>query len=389
MFETVRRKFLDIFDTEPQLFKAPGRINIIGEHTDYNKGLVLPAAIDKYAYLGVSQRKDKDIRIFSVNYYDLYRTGERPLERSGKGWPDYILGVLSQFERIGIEVPGLNIVFGGDVPQGAGMSSSAALESVTVVALNTLLKLNLPKLQLAQMAQAAEQRFVGVNCGLMDQFASIFGKHDYLIRLDCRSLEYEYIPFFAEGYSLLLLDTGVKHALADSAYNERRAACERGLKRVQAIYPEIQSLRDVDLSILEEVLESADPEAFRKCRYVLKENQRVEQVCQYLSDGDVQGLGRSLNQSHQGLKEEYDVSCQELDILVDAALGQEGVLGARMMGGGFGGCTLNLIKTAYVHSAVEHIGKTYYESTGNEMQVYPVSIGDGACEVSQEANVFQ
>lgn len=387
MTDQVRRQFYEIFNEEPRLFQAPGRINLIGEHTDYNAGWVLPGAIDKRIYLGISLRKDVEVHIHALDYKQSLQVSQRPVTRTGRPWADYLLGVISQFELQGVEVPGLNIVFAGDIPQGAGMSSSAALETVLAIALNELLDLNYSKLMLARMGQAAEQKFLGVNCGLMDQFASVMGKSDHLIRLDCRSLEHTYIPFHTEGYDLVLLDTGVKHALADSAYNDRRALCERGLEQLKAACPGVETLRDVNPEMLEATLKKADPEAYEKCAYVLAENKRVLDACRSLRQGDMEALGQLLFQSHQGLKEAYQVSCAELDMLVDSARMQEGVLGARMMGGGFGGCTINLIRHTHRDAALGAIQAYYRQASGKNLQIYPVHISHGACPVHETRKV--
>lgn len=380
MLGKIRRTFLDSFKTEPLLFRAPGRINIIGEHTDYNHGLVLPAAIDQYIYVGITLRSDQEIRMVSVNYQDTYFTHTRPLQASNKAWPNYILGILDQFEQMGIQVPGLNIVLGGDIPQGAGMSSSAAVECAMATALNTLLQLDLPPLSLAKMAQKAEQEFAGVQCGLMDQFASIFGKQQHIMLLDCNDLSYKYLPFNTTAYTLVLLDSHVKHALASSAYNDRRACCERGVNTLKEIYPQIKSLRDVSPEMLTGIREK-DPEAYKRCGYVLRENERVIAACKAIDDKDFHHLGKLLFQGHLGLKEVYEVSCREIDVLVDLAREQAGVLGARMMGGGFGGCTLNLVERNVLPDFILYMEKNYQQATGKTLSVYPVHISGGAEQV--------
>ena len=241
---TIRIKFQQLFGQEALIIRSPGRINLIGEHTDYNMGFVLPAAINKAIYLGIHPRKDRKISLYSIDFQDDHQTDLDSINRSDKLWPDYLLGVIEQIQKSHTLDHGFNIVFGGDIPPGAGLSSSAALECATAYALNSIFNLNIEKMALVCLAQAAENEFVGVKCGIMDQFASMFGKKDQLIRLDCRSLEYAYVPFYTENLKIVLLDTRVKHSLDSSAYNERREQCEAGVKLIQAVHPEVLSLRD-------------------------------------------------------------------------------------------------------------------------------------------------
>src|SRR5690606_11341342 len=290
LLSKIEKSFRSRFSHEPSLFSAPGRINLIGEHTDYNDGLVLPAAINKYIHAAISKRDDHEIHLFSDDYDDYFKTSVDSIEPSGKLWPDYILGVVVEIQKMGKVVGGFNMAFGGDIPLGAGLSSSAALESVSAFALNAIFELELSSLQLAKIGQAAENNFVGVNCGLMDQFASIFGKKDHLIRLDCRSLEYETIPFHNQDYQIVLFDTQVKHSLASSAYNDRRRECERGVSLVRMHHPEVTSLREVSLNLLDKYVKAVDPLVYRRCQFVVREIQRLQDACEDLRAGNFESF---------------------------------------------------------------------------------------------------
>src|SRR5690606_26825640 len=291
--------------------------------------------------------------------------------------PNYILGVVQQLMKRRFPLQGFNLVFGGDIPQGAGLSSSAALECATATALNELFAFGISKLDIALLAQAAENEFVGVKCGLMDQFASVFGQEQHLIKLDCSDFSYEYIPFTNIDVELVLFDTQVKHSLASSAYNERREQCEYGVSLIKKHHPEVHSLRDATPSQLERYVKPADQVIYDRCRYVLAEFQRVRDACNALKDGDQNALGKLLFASHDGLQRQYAVSCPELDILVDSAANDAAVLGARMMGGGFGGCTINLVQPDQVEGVIDRVSESYRTRTGKAVQVYRTKIADG------------
>jgi galactokinase len=374
----IKNSFSSRFSVEPTLFSAPGRINLIGEHTDYNDGLVLPAAINKYIFAAISKRDDQEIHLFSEDYQEEFNSTVDNIEASGKLWPDYILGVVLEIQKAGNDVGGFNMVFGGDIPLGAGLSSSAALESVTAVGLNAIFDLALSPLQLAKIGQAAENNFVGVNCGLMDQFASIFGKQDHLIRLDCRSLQHEYIPFRMQDYQIVLFDTQVKHSLASSAYNERRRQCERGVALIQEHHPEVTSLRDASMEMLDEYVRPADPLVYQRCHFVVSEIRRLEEACKDLIADDLVSFGRRMYETHEGLKNDYEVSCPELDFLVARARLHPQIIGARMMGGGFGGCTINLVHRDAVDRIASEMLLAYKVQLELDLAVYFVSIVDGA-----------
>lgn len=373
----IREKFQQLFGQEALIIRSPGRINLIGEHTDYNMGFVLPAAINKAIYLGIHPREDRKIRMYSLDYQDDYKTDLDSIKSSGKLWPDYLLGVVEQIQKSHILDHGFNIVFGGDIPPGAGLSSSAALECATAYALNTIFDLSYEKMALVRIAQAAENEFVGVKCGIMDQFASMFGKKDQLLRLDCRSLEYDYVPFHAGNLKIVLFDTRVKHSLASSAYNERREQCEAGVKLIQAVHPEVMSLRDATEEMLLEFVKPLSEIVYSRCTFIVAEIQRLLDACNDLKNNDMQGFGKRMFETHSGLKDLYEVSCEELDLLVELVRNNSDVIGARMMGGGFGGCTINLVKTEAVDALIKKVGDAYRVQTGTEMLAYVVEIEDG------------
>lgn len=375
--ETIKIKFRELFQQEPLLISSPGRINLIGEHTDYNLGYVMPAAINKAIYLGVHKREDMEIHLHSLDYNDIYQTSIHLIQKSDKLWPDYILGVVEQIQKSNAVRTGFNIIFGGDIPPGAGLSSSAALECATAFALSHIYDLGYGKMELVRMAKAAENEFVGVKCGIMDQFASVFGKKDYLIRLDCESLEHSYIPFHADDLKIVLFDTRVKHSLASSAYNERRTQCEDGVKLIQDAHPEVGSLRYATEEMLLNHVKPVNETIYNRCSYVVAENKRLLAGCEDLKNNDLRSFGRRMFETHAGLKDLYEVSCTELDILADLVKDNPDVIGARMMGGGFGGCTINLVKTDRVEELITKVSEAYKLQTGMELLVYEVEIENG------------
>ena len=371
--------FAEQYGAAPDLVvRAPGRVNLIGEHVDYNQGLVLPAAITFYTTLALRLRADDKIHLWSIDYGQAYQTTQKAIAPSGLHWPDYLLGVADQMQRDGKVLRGFEVAFGGDVPVGAGLSSSASVECATALALNEALGLGYDRMALARLCQRAENEFVGVNCGLMDQFASMFGQAQKLMLLDCRSLAYRYIPFETDDIRIVLLDTRVKHSLGSSEYNTRRAQCEEGVRLVQARHPEVRSLREATEAQLEACVAPADALVYRRCRFVVAEIARVEAACQALEQGDFASFGRYMYQSHQGLSTDYEVSCQELDFLVEAVRNRPGVYGARMMGGGFGGCTINLVQAEAVDDLIYQVGLSYQARFGQPMGAYVAEIGEGA-----------
>ncbi len=372
----VKEKYAQAFGTTASLtVRSPGRVNLIGEHTDYNNGFVLPAAVDKAIYMAAGPRNDEEIHILSLDLDRLYTGSVKALVPSGLHWPDYLLGVVQQLQ--GLPVGGFNCVFAGEIPLGAGMSSSAALECATAFVLNALFDLRLDTLAMVKLSQKAENVFVGVQCGIMDQFASMFGRKGHVIRLDCQSLDYTYFPFKTEGIRIVLLDTNVKHSLASSEYNTRRQQCEAGVRIVQQQHPGVNSLRDVTAEMLAALVLPVDELIYRRCSYVIEENMRLQAATEDLLRGDITAFGRQLYGSHEGLSRKYEVSCPELDFLVEQCAGQGRVLGARMMGGGFGGCTINLVRETAIDELVEWIIPRYRQAMGLELKAYIAQIEDG------------
>ncbi len=370
-------KFRKIFGETPLVVRSPGRVNLIGEHTDYNNGFVLPAAIDRAIYMAVSARDDQELHIVSGDLDISYRGDTTRLESSPLQWPDYILGVIDQLQKAGHTIGGFNCLFGGDIPLGAGLSSSAALECATAFVLNELFGLGLDKLTMVKLSQKAENEFVGVQCGIMDQFASMFGRKNNVIRLDCQSLEFEYVPFNTDGIRIVLFDTNVKHSLASSEYNTRRLQCEAGVKMIQSAFPQVQSLRDALPDMLETCIAPADELIYNRCRYVVEENARLLAACKDLAGGDLEAFGRKMFGSHDGLSRLYEVSCPELDFLVDQVRNDPAVHGARMMGGGFGGCTINLVKEPAIGELVDRVSHAYSRAMNKDLKVYVAQIENG------------
>jgi galactokinase len=377
MKEKVLQDFKKNFNEEPVIVRSPGRVNIIGEHTDYNNGFVLPAAIDKAIYVAVSARNDDKIKLYSGEFDETFETSLAGLKPTDKGWPNYILGVANQLKERGYAIEGFNLAIDGDVPIGSGLSSSAAVECATAFALNEVFKFGIDKKDLAFIGQKAEHTFAGVMCGIMDQFASVFGKKNHVIKLDCQSLDYEYVPLNLEGYKILLLNTNVKHSLGSSEYNTRRAQCEQGVAWVKEHNPEVNSLRDVSMDMLHKYVELKDALIYQRCKYVVEEKERLLTGCEDLKSGDLKSLGRKMFQTHDGLSKEYEVSCRELDFLVDAVRNNPDVVGARMMGGGFGGCTINIVKEEAIDDLVSQLEESYQKSMGKELTAYIAQIEDG------------
>ena len=359
--------------------QSPGRINIIGEHTDYNDGFVLPAAIDKATVVHLKKNDTPSkcsiiaLNIGEIHYFDV--NDFKPVEN---GWQNYMMGVIHELQKLGAKLTGFDCEFGGNVPIGSGMSSSASLECSLAFALNELFELGFDKWQLIKAAQMAEHNFVGIKCGIMDQFASMMGKKNQVMLLDCRSLEYEYFPLDLGDYQLLLLNTNVSHSLGNSAYNNRRAECEKGVAIIQEKYPTIKNLRDISLTTLCEFNGQMPPITFKRCYHVVSEIQRVLEATVAMKQSNHQLLGELVYQSHFSLQNDYEVSCPELDYLVQLTLDKAYILGSRMMGGGFGGCTISIIKKEMVGIFKTHAAKAYKERFNKELTPYTVSIEDGA-----------
>lgn len=375
--EKVRRIFEEKFGSIPLMVKSPGRINLIGEHTDYNDGFVLPAAIDKYAFVAIQKRADEKIKLYSIDFNEAHQATLSNFKTLKKHWSVYILGVVDQLQKAGFSLPGFDLAICGTVPIGAGLSSSAAVECATIFALNELFNFNISKIDMVKFAQKAEHEFAGVKCGIMDQFASVFGRKDQLIRLDCRSLDYEYFPFKMENFKIVLLDTNVRHSLASSAYNERRDQCEAGVALIRQHHPIVKSLRDATPQMLEQYVLPVSKLIYRRCKYVVAEIERTVRACEDLKQNDFISFGRKMFQTHAGLSKEYEVSCAELNFLISQVENNKDILGARMMGGGFGGCTINLVKNDAIEELIERVSKAYDKEMGKELTAYTVTIQDG------------
>ena len=374
--ERIEQKFRELFNTTPHLYRSPGRINLIGEHTDYNDGFVLPAAIDLEVVFAIELNDSGKIKIHAFDLGEDHEADIATLKKDAKKWPDYLAGVIDQLVKAGHMVGGFNCVFGSDIPIGAGLSSSAAIECGLAFAINELAGLKLEKISLAKIALKAEQEFAGLNCGIMDQFANLFGKKDHVIKLDCRSLDYEYYPLELPDYEVILCDTQVKHALASSEYNTRRAECEAGVKILNNHFPEVKSLRNVEPAMLEEYKSEIPAIVFQRCKYVVDEIQRVPRACEDLRLGKIEEFGKKMYETHDGLSGMYVVSCDELDYLVEIAR-KTGITGARMMGGGFGGCTINIVPKNKVNEFIDKTIADYNARYGKEPLIYKVKVSNG------------
>jgi galactokinase len=380
--ERVVNGFRASFGRESAVVRSPGRVNLIGEHTDHNLGFVLPAAVDKSINLALRLREDGRIRLLALDKGETFEGGVDAIQHSGMHWPDYLLGVIREFQERGLAVPGVDCAFGGDVPIGCGMSSSAALEGGFAFALNELRGFGLDRVELALLSQRSENRFVGVNCGIMDQFASLMGREKKLIRLDCRDLSYQYVPFEREDIRIVLCDSQVEHTLAGSAYNERRAQCQAGLAVLQRSHPGMGSLRDATPAMVEAHRDEFEPAVYRRCAYVTAEIERVVSACAALDRGDLKSFGTAMNATHEGLAHGYEVSCRELDILAAAAQALPGVYGSRLMGGGFGGCTINLVEAAALEDFQASMAPVYRERLQKEPVIHVCQLRGGTERIS-------
>ena len=382
--EFVRSRFIKHFDGQTgNIYFSPGRINLIGEHTDYNGGYVFPGAVDCGVMAELRPNGTNKVLAYSIDLKDRVEFDINDEQGPRATWARFIFGMVKEFQILGVDVKGFNIAFAGDVPLGAGMSSSAAMESCFGCALNDLFADNkISKWDIVLAGQATEHKYIGTNCGIMDQFASVFGKAGALMRLDCNSRDFEYFPFNPEGYKLVLLNSCVKHELAGSPYNDRRNSCERVVKAVQEKHPEgrYETLRDCTWENLEEVSDVISAEDKQRATFVLGEKDRVLGVCDALQQGDYEKVGQLMYETHHGLSKEYEVSCEELDYLVDIAK-ECGVTGSRIMGGGFGGCTINLVKDELYDDFIATAKKKFAEKFGHAPKVYDVKIGDGSRKI--------
>lgn len=373
----ISEKFNTLYGSKGEFFSSAGRINLIGEHTDYNGGYVFPGAIDKGIVAEIELNGTNKVCAYSLDLDEYVEFGLNEDDAPTQSWSRYIFGVCREIIKRGGNISGFNTVFAGNVPLGAGMSSSAALESTFAFALNYLFSLNIDKFELARIGQSTEHNYCGVKCGIMDQFASVFGKKGHLMRLDCKTMEYKYFPFNPEGYRLVLLDSVVKHELASSAYNKRRESCERAAAAIRERHPEVEFLRDAKREWLDEVKDVISEEDFMRAEYVIGEVARVLDVCDALERGDYETVGEKMYETHYGMSRLYEVSCEELDFLNDIAKECQ-VTGSRVMGGGFGGCTINLVKNELYDAFIEKAKVTFTDRFGHEPKVYDVIISDGA-----------
>jgi len=377
MKELVIQSFREQFGKEPLLASSPGRVNLIGEHTDYNQGFVLPAAIDKKIYTAIAKNETNTLNVWANQYKQKISFSLEeiyPVE----GWATYLLGMIFHFRQAGHTVSGVDVVIDGNVPLGAGMSSSAAVCSAFGFALNEMFGLGLTRMDIALTGQKTEHVFAGVKCGIMDQFASLHGKKGHVIKLDCRSLDYEYIPFDFPDYKIVLVNTMVSHSLASSEYNTRRQQCEEGVSILQKYYRGISSLRDVNKEQLEMHKAELSDIVYRRCSFIVHENERLLKGCSFLNKGELKSFGELMYEAHEGLSKWYEVSCKESDFLVEKAKEFEGVMGGRQMGGGFGGCTINIVKQAEVEKFSSYITELYKKEFAVLPLIYITQIEDGA-----------
>ncbi len=376
--QEVIKKYQEKFGNyTPEVYTSPGRVNLIGEHTDYNGSFVFPGAIDKGMIAAIRFNGTDKVRAYAIDLDEYTEFGFNEEDLPKEGWAKYLFGVCREIIKRGKSLKGFDTAFAGDVPLGAGMSSSAAIESTYAFALNDLLDLGIDKFELARIGQATEHNYVGVKCGIMDQFASLFGKAGHLIRLDTKTMEYAYFPFDPKGYKLVLLDTLVKHELASSAYNDRRHSCENAAATIAKRHPEVEFLRDATMEMLNEAKDDMPAEDYKRATYVIEETQRVRDVSDALERGDYETVGQKMYETHHGMSKIYEVSCEELDFLNDVAR-EHGVTGSRVMGGGFGGCTINLVKDELYDSFIKDAKAQFKAKYGHEPKVYDVVISDGA-----------
>jgi len=374
-------RFREMFGTNPRIFRAPGRVNLIGEHTDYNDGFVMPAAIGFYTWVAAGKREDRVLEAYSDHFDEKITLPLDGLEGAPrKHWSDFIRGIAATLHRAGYKLSGANLVVHGEVPLGAGLSSSASLEVATALALTDVSAVALPREELAKLCQAAEHEYVGTRCGIMDQFTATFGAAGNALMLDCRSLEYQLLPLPSD-LRLVVCNSMVKHEHASGEYNRRRADCETGVKLLAQYLPGIRALRDVEVADLAKYGELLPETIFRRCRHVITENRRVLNAAKALETHDAEGVGKLMLASHDSLRDDYEVSCRELDLLVDLALAIPGVYGARMTGGGFGGCTVNLVRGDRATAFEAHIAEKYQQTTGIAPDIY-------ACEPAQGAEAW-
>jgi len=378
MINSIRSSFQEKYGKQPLIVAAPGRVNLIGEHTDYNQGFVLPGAVDKKIYMGIAENNTNTVNIYARQFNNSFSFSLDDLQPV-KGWPTYLVGVSFYMLKAGATIRGMDVIIDGDIPVGAGMSSSAALCSAYGSAINEIFNNGLSRMQLALIGQKTEHHFAEVQCGIMDQFASMHGKAGHVMKLDCRNLEYEYIPFDFPDHKIVLVNSMVSHSLASTEYNTRRLQCEEGVRILQNFLTrDVHSLRDITISELETNREKLPEEVYRRCYYILNENMRLLKGCELLRKNDLDGFGKLMYQSHEGLSKWYEVSCPELDFLAEKARDYPGVSGSRMMGGGFGGCTINIVPKAILDDFQENMHAAYTKEYGKSPEIYVTQLDDGA-----------
>jgi len=373
---SVLKSFTESFSTQPSLFFSPGRINLIGEHVDYNDGFVMPAAINKGVYYAIAENQTDDLHFYAVDFDEHFSININDI-KINDGWKNYVLSVVNEFLLLGKNIKGFNCVFGGDIPRGSGMSSSAAVEGGLAFALNELFHIGLNRVELALLCQRAEHNFPNVKCGIMDQFANMNGHKDHVILLDCRSMEYQYFPLHLAGYKIVLINTKVHHSLASGEYNIRRQRCEEGLGILKAHLP-VQSFRDIQsVSELETWKKEMSPQVYNCCRFVIEEIGRTKKAAALLQQNDITGFGKLMFETHEGLSKLYEVSCDELDFLVEQARKFPAVIGARLMGGGFGGCTINIVAEEGITNFIDDTSMEYQQQFDIVPEAYIVETADG------------
>ena len=377
--------FKETFNAEPKIVVlSPGRINIIGEHIDYNDGFVLPAAIDKIICFAFEKNNSNTSKIIAIDLDDSFEIDlNDAINLNDKVWTNYLRGVINQLKINGYNFEGFNCVFSSNIPVGSGLSSSAALECGFLFGINELFHLNIKQIDIALLGQKAEH-WVGINCGIMDQFSSVMGLENKVIKIDCRTLDYEYHDANFSDYSLVLFDSNVKHSLMTSSYNQRRQQCEEGIAIIKNNFPEISSFRECTESQLLRLKDKMSSEVFKRSHFVVKEISRVSKACEALDNGNIEILGKLMFETHEGLSTEYEVSCPELDFLVNTVKEEKAVVGSRLMGGGFGGCTINLIKKGNEETIKSKLSKLYLETFGIELKIYDVKIGNGTSLYTQK-----
>jgi len=376
----VLKHFGENFSGSPKLYFSPGRINLIGEHIDYNDGFVMPAAIDKGIYFAIDENQTDTLHFYSIDFNEHFAISIQDIQINN-GWRNYVLSVVNEFKLLGVSLKGFNCVFEGDIPLGAGMSSSAALEGGLAFALNEMFSVGLSREDLALLCQRAEHNFPNVKCGIMDQFANMMGKKDHVILLDCKTLQHSYFPLVKEGYKIVLLNSKVHHSLAAGEYNIRRQRCEQGLAILRSLLS-IQSFRDITSADELEIGKSAMTlEQYNCCKYVVEEIGRTKTAAKLLQSNDMQGFGKLMYATHEGLSKLYEVSCSELDFLVDQAKLFPAVIGSRLMGGGFGGCTINLVEATGVENFIEQTIIAYEQQFKIHSEAYIVETSDGTANL--------